>query len=323
MTQKLISRAAAFAFLFGAVGSAWAQTLSESETVKLGYTLSGKLPTWSGGYLISIEHDGLPVQTIHTMDATGLEHTPILFTIPGSNTMRIEDTAVAGDGTFVICGQAYDQKGSGSGFVSWVSPDGKTLKTVRLFPYVAYHMAVDSDGTTWLQGQEVVNLEYTDPVINREHGVIRHFDRDGKEIGMYIPRSKIPGVKQGLVLGRMAASNGRIGWYADIAHVYYELSPDGAAVSYPGFAASNSKWNVKGLAITANGDAIASAEQNLGQGKRSKHMFRLDRSKRAWVELTLPAGTSITQPHLLGGDGNRLAMFAGASAVTFLRYSGK
>lgn len=327
ITKDSVLRVALAALCAGAAHPIAAQTLVESGTVKLVYDLSNKrLPTWTGGYLISIENVGQPVQTIHTFDPTGRELTPIVFSLPGTNAMRIEDSAVAPAGTHVLCGQAYDKSGAGSGFVSWVSTDGQNVKTVRLFPYVPFHMAVDSDGTIWLQGAETVNQEYTDPAINPDHGLIRHFDRNGIEIGSYIPRSKVPGLSAGLEIGAIAAANGRVGWYADRAHVYYEVTASGSVAAYRGFAPSKSQWKITGLAMTGSGDVVVSALERVGStgaATRIRHMFYFDRANRAWVELAMPAGTSVRYPVILGGDGKRLAMFAGTSAVTFFMYSSK
>jgi hypothetical protein len=278
------------------------------------------IPHWTGGFLLPIESPtaALETQVIHAFDDTGREAQPLVFSIPGAKSVLIDAVARGSDGRWALAGRAYDPKGKGGGFISWVSPDEQKVTTVRTYPYDVGDVAIAPDGTTWTYGYEVV---YGQEYDRTPDGVIRRFDKSGKQVGSYIPRGGIRGEVDsvGMMYGKLSCTGNRIGWYANQAHVYFELTYDGdkvsRPVSYPGIVPHNSyDGYLTGLALMDNGDVYITASTGR-LTKPSESLCRLDRAHRSWVPVTLPDNTD--GAFLLGGDGKRLAMF-GRNRVVFI-----
>jgi hypothetical protein len=147
------------------------QTLSDGGEARFAYNLTSqdRVPFWNGA-LVIIEHNGLAAPTIHSFDLTGAEMPPIVFAIPGANETRIERVAYGKDGTYAVCGRAFDANGKGGGFVAWISPDRQNTKVIQTFPYIPYSIVMTADGSTWTQGFEIAHGHESDPAVNLEHG---------------------------------------------------------------------------------------------------------------------------------------------------------
>lgn len=289
-----------------------AQTLSDGGEARFAYNLTNqdRVPFWNGA-LVIIEHNGLAAPTIHSFDITGAEMPPIVFAISGANATRIESVAYGKDGTYAVCGRAFDANGRGGGFIAWISPDRQSTKVIQTFPYAPLAIVMTADGSTWTQGFEVAHGVESGPAVNLEHGIIRRFDRSGNLLSSYIPRSTIGNGNLGLQDGLLASSKDYVGWYANHTHTYREVTSDGRVAFYPGIGPSDSKWEVTALAITDSGDVIISAAERALNSIGSR-LYRLDKSHRAWLRLDLPNGAVSPMPEkpfLLGSDGNRLMLY--------------
>lgn len=286
-----------------------AQTLSDGGEAPFAYNLTNhdRVPFWNGA-LIIVEHNGLAAPTIHSFDITGNEMPPIIFAISGANATRIESVAYGKDGTYAVCGRAFDAKGKGGGFIAWISPDRQSTKVIQTFPYSPHLIVMTADGSTWTQGFEVANGVEAGPTVNLEHGIIRRFDRSGNLLSSYIPRSSIVNGSLGVEQGLLASSKDYVGWYANHMHTYREVTSDGRVAFYPGVAPSDSTWEATGLAITDSGDVIVSATER-GVLNGIGRLYRLDKAHRAWLPLDLPNGVEPPKPYLQGADGNRLVLY--------------
>lgn len=266
-----------------------------------------QMPTWSGGALIVVENDLSATPVIHSFDRFGVEMAPIAFTIAGLKSIHVERVVRGVNGEYAVVGRAINEGRVGAGFISWISPDRQTVKTAQLFPYVPHMVTIAPDGTIWTVGAETVNGVENDPAVNRSHGVVRHFDTNGAQIGSFIPRSEVfHGKWLGLPQGEMASNGDRIGWYARIAQQYTEVTFDGKVTAYPGICPPESHWLVTGLALMENGDVIASAALDEPRVHKAA-LYRLDRTTGTWGSIPTPANAS---PVVRGSDG-RQVMFKG------------
>ena len=278
------------------------------------------VPHWSGGFLLPMERNGLEAPVIHFIDETGREGQPWVFAIPNATSILVDDVAYGPDGRWAVSGRAHDRDGHGGGFISWLPANHQSAVTRQTYPYDALKIAIAPDGTTWTQGIEVVaGNEW----VGSDHGIIRRFDRSGNPIGSYIPRNTLreEAITRGSDQGRFAVNRNRVGWYAAVAHEYFELSYDGNDVTgpmvYPGVASKGDDDTfITGIALMENGDVYVSADR---YHPFLSGVYRLDRAARLWTPVSLPTkpdGTPIlTQSMILGGDGTRFALFAGPRVI--------
>jgi hypothetical protein len=303
-----------------------AQTLVPAGEARVEYGYAGtRVPIWSGGVLLPIQNNGSQSPVIHFIDDTGKEGEPFTFSIPGTGNIMIADVSRGPDGTYALCGWTlYDREGRGrDGFISWIPPSRRDVTTVWPYPYHAQQIAIAPDGTTWTQGSDIV---YGADWTGSQNGVIRRFDKSGKQIGSWIPRNSI--LREvpdsfGLSQGKLAVNKDRAGWYASVAHMYFELTFDGdkisKPVSYPGIAPPKDDTLATGLAIMDTGDVYLTVYRYTAEPDL---MYRLDRTNSSWVALPNPVnpdGKLNSQPLILGGDGKRLALFGGPESVIFLK----
>jgi hypothetical protein len=304
------------------IGIAWIAALTPSPSLVLGgqtFSPAGSaevmdlhtdlVPTWTGGALIAIESQNTATPIIHLYDETGQEMLPIAFSIPGARAIHIQGFCRGSDGTFAVAGWIAGQDlRPKEGFLSLVSPDHRTIQTTRPAPYFPMSVTIAPDGTLWTMGAEMVNGNPNGPGLDPRHGLIRHFDKNGSQIGSFVPRSDIgkwPGLS-----GSMVSSKDRVGWYARSAQLYYEVTFEGKATRFSGIASPENRTSVNALALTDDNQVFAEASQP----HKGSQLYRLDRTSGAWVPIAAPAGTTLVLPSgvtvgpkLFGGDLSRLA----------------
>ena len=291
------------------------QTLLTTASVQLNPSTDGysrQLPTWSGGMLLVVEKDGTSTPVIHSFDLSGAEITPIVLTIPGWEAIHIAGIARGADGAYAIIGRAVNQDRPGAGFITCVSPDRQTVKTVQPYPYVPHMVTIARDGSVWTVGAETVNGVENNPAVNKSHGLVRHFDTNGTQIGSFIPRSEVfHGKWLGLPQGDLVSNGDRIGWYARLAQQYTELTSDGKVTTYPGIVPPESNPYVFGLALFDNGDVIASVPVGRS-GEQKPSLYRLDRFRGVWKAIATPANA---MPSIRGSDGKQLVLKGAAQGI--------
>src|SRR5581483_3394309 len=130
-------------------------------------------------------------------------------------------------GTIFLCGTAYDREGSDAAFLASISPSNEGVNVVRTAPYTPYHLALAPDGTVWTVGIEMDN--FVEPAASRDKDVVRHFDRTGKLLASFVPRSTFES-HSSIIYGYLAATIDRLGWYTGLEFgpsEYIEISRDG------------------------------------------------------------------------------------------------
>lgn len=172
------------------------------------------------------------------------------------------------------------------------------------------HVAMSSDGSTWVQGVEMIKGNENAPGVDPSHGVIKRFDAAGRQTGDFLPRAGLPKLMTGLVEGVMAASSDRIGWYANHEDRYYEVTKEGTVTQYPGVRAFGDSGAVTNLAVLDSGAVIAGTLEDVGKTTASK-LYIFDRTSGTWRSLPVPGQKPDVNVVLYGGSQNSVALGIG------------
>ena len=267
-------------------------------------------PVWSHGYLLVIQNNDSAAPVIHSLGRDGHETTPIVFAIPDTERMRIEGISRTALGDVLLCGVAYNHAGAGGGFIARVAGESRSSTIIRTFPYVPYLIAGAPDNSIWTEGLEMVNGREHDPSVDSTHGVIRHFDTNGHQIGSLIARSSIPEMHFGLTSSILASSKYGMAWYTDETDRVTVIAFNGPTKVFPGAPGYGSGW-VTGIAMTDDGDVLVSGAS--GRSSAVTHepinkpgLFHLDIISGKWNVVRQPPGHAI--PILYGSEGDTLVM---------------
>jgi hypothetical protein len=162
---------------------------------------------------------------------------------------------------------------------------------------------VGPDGTIWTAGLEKVNGNQPGALVDPNYGVIRHFDRTGKLLGSFIPRSTFSS-QQMVMYGMLRSVRGRVGWYtgpiAGPGSQYYEILSDGTIRKYPSIELNKSEY-VTGLALMDDGSTYVTIYDSRAHAWRCLSTGGPDQQ---WTSEILPTG--VWRADLYGGDGQRL-----------------
>ena len=256
------------------------------------------VPRWAGDALVSIEDTGVA----HFFTSDGREVRTVVLTIPYAATLKVLDGAHHADGTAALCGYAIDRVGHFGHFIAVASPIGEPT-LIRTDPYAPESVRFATDGTIWAQGFELPPKG--GGVMNNDAGVIRRFDRTGREIARYIPQVNLSKNELMLGINNVAVSSNRFGWYQGRSQRYFEISAAGRVEEYAGVSqCGGSISHVIGLALTDNGQTFITRDC-LVNGSHKREAFQLDHESRSWKQVTFPGGAlSDTTNTILGAFGN-------------------
>jgi len=279
-----------------------AATLSLDREVKLQYDLGNTVvPKWSNGTLATFTSNQTPAPLILQFDGEGRQIQPLIASIPEAEIVDLRDVSRGLDGSVAVCGNAYDRSGR-AGFFAVFSPTGERLNVVRLYPYEPSRVAVDSDGTIWTSGVEFANRDAGSDSTSPTSGVVRHFERGGKPLGAFVPRSRLTSYV--IVYGRLQCGRGRVGWYSGPPNGpgsrYFEILSDGTVREYPALAIREHEI-VDGLALTDDGRTYVT----INDLHTNLRLLSASGPDRGWT--VEPLCNQLPEAHLLyGTDGNRL-----------------
>lgn len=278
---------------------------------------------WSHGAFL-YKDTGTTPPSFYTLGRDGQLIATATQSIPGAGRYVTTGYDRRRDGSIVSAGQAYFPVGQSVPFLTWLSGDGRTARIVRTAPYYPYLLSIAPDGTVWTIGLEMINGDTEAQGVNREAGVLRHFDSSGKLINSAFPQSQFhPRLGQDRLLsGFLVAAQDRLGWYAprEGAGKYVEVSTGTMEVrEYPGPPQGLSNGGpAVGFALTDSGVASVSI-QDKSPGLRTA--YYLDRAASKWVPITVPSlGGYRFAPHLMGSDGETL-VFQYAHSAAFFKLS--
>ncbi|MEO8657795.1 MAG: hypothetical protein ABI693_04955 [Bryobacteraceae bacterium] len=220
-------------------------------------------PIWSGGSLIVPQGPMGEENAFRAYDGGGRMVFNATFTVPEADHTYVRGFSRGADGILAICGLSSLNDGSSAPFLATISSDGGSQRLVRTAPYTPNVVVVAPDGTFWTVGRELDARLSEKSGVNLEAGVLRHFDKSGKLLSAFVPRSTISDTTT-LASGQsfLVASSDRVGWirFTPVGQAsYMEVTADSATSTYPiPFpAGSQVLLEVNGLALTDEGEVFA------------------------------------------------------------------
>jgi hypothetical protein len=302
------------------VASGAVRTIPESFASK-------RTPVWSGNALVVGEGPSSEPAAFVAFDRTGAVVFNAALSIPEAAHNRVDNWARGNDGTVAACGWSFARDGSAAPFIAWFSPDGDSEHLIRTEPYGPTLIAIAPDGTFWTVGHEQ-NSRLSEKGANLDAGVVRHFDRSGKTLGAFIPRSsfQVQDVIQiNVNSGFLVASADRTGWFhyshIDGSGAYVEISAAGEITSYPiPQLPALKSLSVEGIAMTDSGDVFVRMI-DLGVRPWHPYMFRLNRPARQWFPVALPPTIAPEDiGELFGASGSKLVFVQPGASKTLVRF---
>jgi hypothetical protein len=284
-----------------------------------------RVAVWSGNALVVAQGPLTDPVAFAAFDRSGATVFSAALSVPGAASNGVRSWARAADGVVAVCGLSLAKDGRGAPFIAWFSPDGDSEHIIRTEPYLANLIAFAPDGTIWTVGHDL-NAHLSEKGVNPDAGVVRHFDRAGKALDTFVPRSSFQNpVHLSSNSGHLAVAAGRVGWihYIHLSGfrvegAYVEISSAGEATTYPlPFPQAWKAPDVGGFAMTDSGEVFATAFDRAQSGGQST-VFRLDRTSKAWQSVALPAlGATEQLGELYGANGSELVFgVKGPSSAT-------
>lgn len=131
------------------------------------------MPALYNGYLYTIgpRH----VLTLFPSDGRQVLTLPLI----GNDNVSIRNAAIDSDTTIAL--SRRDEAGSG---IELRDAFGNLLHSINTGRYVPEHLAFGEDHTIWSLGWQYP--------ARQDYMILRHYSRDGKEMGAYLPRSLFP-----------------------------------------------------------------------------------------------------------------------------------
>jgi hypothetical protein len=272
---------------------------------------ANEVPHWAGGALLAVEGEFTATLVVKSFDQEGTNIASAYLTIPEAVAIGVHDYTRSLDGTIVLSGTAFDQVGRTAPFLAWIPPFAENVRVVRTSPYVPYCLALAPDGTVWTVGLELI--DGSEPAANQQYGVLRHFDKSGRLIASFIPRSTIQS-PHSIIYGYLAARKDRIGWYAGRlsqtagSAEYIELLGNNMVRRFPGVPWGKDE-EVTGIAVTEDAGTFVTTHNH--QTRRAT-LRVIDQARGVWVPIEIPAKLrSYHWVHLYGSEGNDLVLMAG------------
>ncbi len=205
----------------------------------------------------------------------------------------VANAAIDVDGTVALAIEEVDPfKGS----ISILNREGVQTKLIETSEYIPSGICFAADHTLWVIGGQHGKGE--------DYNLLRHYSRDGRELGKFLPRSSFPaggnpaGMNIGLV--RIRTSNERVGAFLD---GWRDEKPFWVETTLDGREAGRWRLSQDAIPTAFTHSGVVYAEGNGGP-------LMLDRSTGGWTAAILSnSGT------LLGADERKLVFLVRPATV--------
>jgi len=240
------------------------------------------VPTFDNGYLVAY---GLGPQVA----VYGRDGSPAFRYAPPANA-SVHNVAVDTDGWAAAALEFHDGRVPDRGGIGIVDRTGAPVLTIELEEYVPYGVAFAPDHSVWSIGGRMLLSNAAAP----DYEMLRHYSREGRELGRYLPRSSIAATDsahQIVGISMLRIAGGRVGAYLHHREpkdaLWVETTLDGKEIG---------RWsaNLNGFpsALTADREVYAQTVSGV---------MMLDRASGQWK------ATAISGPGpLIGSDGRDL-----------------
>jgi hypothetical protein len=289
----------ALEIVFGQVVATEGSSVIPGQTVALSASIAGCLrPTMSGSVLLTVEGFSSAAPVIRAFSLSGQELPRISFSVPGAERTAVFGFGRSSDGTTVLCGNAFAAGGQGASYIAFIPASSQNPMVVRSTPYSPYTLTVAPDGTIWTAGYEVSGGSEAGAGVNRSAGVLRHFDKSGKVLGAFLPRTSFKNIQM-VEYGYLGAAVNRVGWYSGPrvgpGAEYFEVSTTGEINQSSGIPLQT-RDAVTGLALTDDGNTFVS----IRRANSGAFLLKLDKATQTWLPVRTIGGS------LYGASGNSL-----------------
>jgi hypothetical protein len=179
-------------FLFlAAAPDVFGQTVTPAKLARVGSEqipfelVSHAFAEWQEGTFVYVRDRFTAAPVFQFFDRDGHETSTFNFSIPKASLINLYDNSVAlgRDGSLAIIGTAFSDDSREGMFAAWVSPNRQEQTIIRTSPFFPRAVALASDGTIWLAGDETKPHHQT-PDYSRH--LIRHYDKAGRLLGSFI-----------------------------------------------------------------------------------------------------------------------------------------
>jgi hypothetical protein len=265
------------------------------------------LPAFYNGYLFS----GYPRDIVTLFAPDGRS----ALTLPriqgrGNGEVHVESVAIDSDGTLAVAW--VDRPSAG---IDIRDSAGKLVRSIDTGRYLPMHLSF-GDHSLWAFGWERdADREWGIPA--KDYQAVRKYSMDGKEIGVYLPRSLfppgLPPAAQRWQERRITITSDRVGIEADSGNVgtqreWVEFDLNGDHLG---------RWRLDpsdkfpGVAFTSDNQAYV---HRFDREAKSWRVFRLNREKSTWEAVSAP------NLALYGADGDKLVFADWSGGVMHLSW---
>ena len=290
------------AFILSLVLATAGAAQSTTETSFAGLRESNPTPSFDHGYVAAwdLQHSHHSL-TLYAPDGHQMFEVSSLELPDGKKTLAPISVAVDTDGTSAFAYAA--EPGTRSG-IALLDTAGKQIRIIEMEPYMPSQVCFAPDHSVWMFG----DMRQSREIPRTDFMAFRHYGRDGKLLGSFIPRSSLPaweapgldGVLRPVIgMWSMRATKDRIGARLEVGalkNAWVELDLNGNLIG---------KWIYTG---TMNDWASPAAFDSKGllygihwMDHKRVGLSVFDKATSTWNPIpTLPGG------HLIAADGTRL-----------------
>ena len=299
-------RFASMAF-WTAVSLVGAEIGSIDYSMQVGRSFAGQsMPKWDRGHVLSFD---FPSAVVYSYDRTGREEFHTTISVPGASRVMIRDIAASPKGDFAIAGTAVSDEGAAVAIMVLLESSGSISKVVRTSPVTLKCLRYADDGTLWAVAREFdANFKELS-----SHDLLRQYDRNGTLLGHAVGRQSVSTSKtEPAPDPLLTVSADRIGFYADRANVWTEVSSQGQVIGQWQFptATKDYKIRVAEVALTPHNDLLVDAIFSYTDGHKSRGLFSFARDTGAFTQLNTGTAETLAKSSiaLVGIDGDSLVL---------------
>lgn len=254
-------------------------------------------PSFDNGYVVGWAQAGHKSVTLYARDGHKVFEIPSLELADGTSAFSLSAAADT-DGTLAL---AYTAKSDTRGGIALLDQTGKPIRVIETEPYMPSQICFAPDHSIWMFGDQ-----YPRPA--NDFLTFRHYSREGKQLGAYIPRSKLPAWEGGgldqvvspfLGFWRLRAIKDRIGASLHLGPfkwAWVELDLNGNLLREWTYTDTTADW-FEPTAFTSDGSLYGW----IGTYRKRVGIGLFDKATSTWkIVPSLPNG------RLIGADGDQL-----------------
>lgn len=241
--------------------------------------LSGPIPYWSQGYLISTETEnfspGTPNVALYSR-STGSKSTEVAFWFPESQRVVVTSAAVTNNSGIVASGEADKVDGTRAPFIALANSKGQITNVIQTQDFYPRNICAAPDGSVWAFGGMMWDYSKKEPFPGN---ILRRFDFQRGETASYIPLSSFPKRMGPAVLAFIRCTPDAVFAYSTRASVLIELQYKSQTPRIYN-ASTPDELVVWGLAVTGS-DAVYGLlgdppDRNDDSGKNGMYFLAVD-----------------------------------------------